>query len=251
MKNLTLFNFFVPQKCPVCREILPLGDEGDGVMCRICRTKWESEKRKACPDCGNDAKDCRCMPRIMQDAGVDELIKLCFYDLNNQSAADKLTLYMKDYYDRRVFRFAASELCELLEKYLSEKRIKKNSVVLTYSPRSRKMLENRGFDQACMIVKQLSKQIGCPYDHLIVRKLFTKRQKGLTRDKRSRNAKKSFKIANGIDLKGYTVVLVDDIVTTGASLANCTRLLKGAGAKRVICLAIARTERKINIDTTK
>ena len=76
---------------------------------------------------------------------------------------------------------------------------------------------------------------------VMTRKYFTKRQKGLGRKARQENAKKSFSLVKNIDLRGRTVILVDDVVTTGSSFADCTRLLISAGAARVICLCVAKT----------
>ena len=89
----------------------------------------------------------------------------------------------------------------------------------------------------------LAREGGLPHDALLRRKKNTRQQKQLTAAERERNAAKSFEIDQGACVAGKTVVLVDDICTTGSSLAGCTTLLLEAGAKRVFCAVIAKTER--------
>ena len=239
----TVLNFFFPQKCPVCRTIIKLGEEGS-VMCPVCRLKWGYEKEKLCTECSLPAYLCTCMPKRMSTAGALDLLKLCFYDSNSGSAGDRLVLYMKDYRDRRVFRYVALELCAHLKKYLDKNGISTEEIVITYSPRSRSMLEKRGFDQAKHLAKECAKEMNADFVDAIRRRFFSKRQKGLSVKERQENAKHSFEIRKNIDLKRKTVILVDDVVTTGASFAACTKLLLKEGAVGVVCLAVAQSNGK-------
>ena len=240
----TVLNFFFPQKCPVCRTIIKLGEEDHGVMCPVCRLKWGYEKEKLCTECGLPAYLCTCMPNRMSSAGAIDLLKLCFYDSDSGSAGDRLVLYMKDYRDRRVFRFVAKELCTHLKKYLVKRDIPLSEIVITYSPRSRSMLEKRGFDQARHLARACADELKVSFVEAIGRRFFSKRQKGLSKKNRYSNAKKSFYIKEKVDLRGRPVVLIDDIVTTGSSFAACTKLLVDAGAVGVICLAVAQSNGK-------
>ena len=96
----TVLNFFFPQKCPVCRTIIKLGEEGS-VMCPVCRLKWGYEKEKLCTECSLPAYLCTCMPKRMSTAGALDLLKLCFYDSNSGSAGlefsfDEATVFISD-----------------------------------------------------------------------------------------------------------------------------------------------------------
>ncbi len=241
MKNVTVKNFFRVFKCPICREPLMLGDEGNGVMCRVCQSKWLIEKGKLCAKCSLPASECRCMPEMMSKAKVNDLIKLCFYDTESGAAADRFVLYMKDYRDHRVFNFAADELSALLSKYFEKNELLPSNIVFTYAPRSRMARDRHGFDQAEMLARRMSKRFGAVFVHTISRKCFSRRQKGLDSSERLANSKKSFRIKRGVRLTRKIVVLIDDIVTTGASLSVCAKLLRSAGAANVICASIAST----------
>jgi len=237
----TVYNFLFPQKCPVCRTLLRLGEEKSSVMCPVCRLKWTYEKQRLCRECGLPPELCTCMPSLMKMAGVHELLKLCFYESDSGSAGDKLVLYLKDYRDRRVFRSIAKELCTRLRKYLADNGINEDGIVFTYAPRSRAMLEKRGFDQAKYLARECAIYMNAYFAPAINRKYFAGKQKGLAKKDRIQNAKKSFALVKNIDFKGATVILVDDVVTTGASFAECTKLLISEGAGKVICLCVAKT----------
>ncbi len=242
MKNEAVKNFFRVFKCPVCREPIELGTEELHAMCRICRTKWTVEKGRPCIQCGLGASECRCMPEHMSKAKVDDLIKLCFYDPESGSAADRFVLYMKDYRDMRVFDFAVSEMYSNLDKYFAEKSLDPHELVFTYAPRSRATRDRRGFDQAEILSRRIARRFGAVFMKTVSRKYFSRRQKGLDADARLENAKNSFCTKRDLSLKGKIVVLIDDVVTTGSSLSACARLIRRAGATQIVCAAIAYTD---------
>lgn len=70
-------------------------------------------------------------------------------------------------------------------------------------------------------------------------------QAGLTSSARRKNALGSFTVANSADLSGRSVLLVDDVFTTGTTAMACARLLKQAGAAKVEFLALARVDRRV------
>lgn len=242
MKNLTLRNFLCVFKCPVCREPLPLGTETEGVFCRNCRAKWELEKAKLCPDCGRPAPDCRCSPETIKKAGAQVLLKICFYEADSGSAADRLILYLKDYRDSRVSCFASNELCGVLARFFGEHGIVASDVIFTYSPRSRRTVDEKGFDQAKILSQGCAAHFGAKSVRALSRNRFSRRQKGLDSVARRENAERAFGLKRNVDLRDKTVILIDDVATTGSSLAAGTVLLVSAGAKDVICASLARTE---------
>jgi predicted amidophosphoribosyltransferase len=71
----------------------------------------------------------------------------------------------------------------------------------------------------------------------------TTSQVDLTRDERFRNLEDAFH-GNSAKLKGKKVLLVDDIVTTGATLISCTQALLDSGCKSVFCITVAQTAKK-------
>jgi ComF family protein len=114
--------------------------------------------------------------------------------------------------------------------------------VIVPVPLSRWRLLSRRFNQAAVLARELSRQTGLALDpHLLQRQRSTKTQVGLTHDQRRRNVAGAFSVPRGrrAALQGRSVLLVDDVITTGATVEACARSLKRAGAARVDVLALA------------
>ena len=109
-------------------------------------------------------------------------------------------------------------------------------------PLSRLRLLRRQFNQAAVLAGELSRQTGVRMDPLILARVrSTRSQVGMTRDQRRRNVAGAFRVParKRASLRGRHVLLVDDVVTTGATVDACARTLKRAGAARVDVLALA------------
>jgi ComF family protein len=109
-------------------------------------------------------------------------------------------------------------------------------------PLTRWRLLSRRFNQAAILAQELARQTGLGLDpHLLHRTRFTKTQVGLTHDQRRRNVAGAFNVPRGrrASLQGRNVLLVDDVITTGATAEACARALKRAGAARVDVLSLA------------
>jgi ComF family protein len=108
-------------------------------------------------------------------------------------------------------------------------------------PLHMRRLRERGFNQALLMVKELSKRIGIPYEGRALKKIKdTPVQISLKKRERRKNLTGVFQVADTEALKGKSVVLVDDVYTTGATVNECSRALLRAGAERVAVLTVAR-----------
>ena len=244
MNKLTLLNFFTVLRCSGCDDIFKLGREGNGTLCEVCTSKFEEEKQRACVSCGLTAQLCRCVPENIRSSGCNTLLKIGFYDPDDEGVTERLILTQKDYKNQRTTRFIADQLTASLRACLINSQISISNVIITYAPRSRAAVNEKGFDQAENLAKLCAKRLGCQFLKLLARNSRGKQQKELDRAERSENAKRTYEMKQSDLLTKATVVIVDDIVTTGASLAACVDLLKKAGAENVICLVIAQTNSK-------
>jgi ComF family protein len=102
----------------------------------------------------------------------------------------------------------------------------------------------RGFNQSELLAREISRRWNVPMKKAVKRVRATVSQAGLTNAKRRANVSGAFAIRRGLRLDGARVLLVDDVLTTGASAAACARVLKRAGAVHVALLAVARTDRR-------
>jgi ComF family protein len=102
---------------------------------------------------------------------------------------------------------------------------------------------DRGFNQAELIaraaVKHLSQRLELATP-VLIRQRATVSQVGLTREQRVANVRDAFRVRDRQRVCGRTVIVVDDVMTTGTTLSECARVLKKAGAERVVAATVAR-----------
>ncbi len=108
----------------------------------------------------------------------------------------------------------------------------------------------RGFNQAELLATEIGRKWNTPVRKVVRRRRGTAPQAGLTNAKRRANVQGAFRMAGGGRLDGLRILLVDDVVTTGATASACARVLKRAGAAHVALLALARTDRRTAMDET-
>ena len=105
-------------------------------------------------------------------------------------------------------------------------------------------LRERGFNQALMVARWLSKALEIPYhEHALLRPYETVAQQDLDAKARKRNLLNAFALAPDAHVAGQHLALVDDVLTTGATAHSLARLLIGAGARQVDVYCLARTPR--------
>jgi ComF family protein len=103
----------------------------------------------------------------------------------------------------------------------------------------------RGFNQAALLARELSRRTGLPLENLVKRTKSAPPQAGLTSARRRANVAGAFTTPNPQAIQGRRVLLIDDVLTTGATAGVCARALKRAGAASVTVLTVARADRRL------
>ncbi len=229
---------FVP-KCAVCATRLP--PLSPAPLCPLCRTRYEDEKEASCPSCGGRMGDCLCPPPDMPRCGVHRVVKLVRYVPASGDASAQMIYRLKHKNLVTLQRFFANELALSLSGLMEDKQ----AWIVTYPPRSAAAKSRDGFDHAAALSKELARALGCRYWKTL-RRINGKgqEQKRLSRTARMQAAKESYGLRKGAAVVGKRIVLVDDVLTTGATMASCARLLRKAGAKEVIFAVLAVTPSK-------
>ena len=109
----------------------------------------------------------------------------------------------------------------------------------------------RGFNQSELLGRDMAKRCGIPYASVLKRVRATRSQAGLSNHKRRHNVAAAFACRGGrwrrAELRGKRVLLIDDVLTTGATAAACAQSLKDGGASRVGVLTLARVDRRWDV----
>lgn len=251
MRILDLFaDLIFPPKCAGCGELLDvkLGERRREPLCRSCRRRYENEKLTECDRCGLAMPFCRCMPDNMRRAQCESLIKLVPYRPSDARATVNGLIYsVKRYNDASLFYFIAQDMRAPLIDEMRSRGLMPEDCVISFVPRSAKNLASEGFDQGRLLSRVLSEATGIGYADCFARDPRAKEQKQLNRFERRLNMTGAFRArrASAV-LRDKTLILVDDIVTSGASMASCSRMAYSLGAYSVIGVCIGRTEKKKN-----
>lgn len=224
-----------PDRCAACDEVVYCGDG----VCEACREKLPRVGTPICPFCGLEKAFCRCRKRRRH---FDRVIAPFYYD----GVVEEAVLRMKAFGSRIFAAFFAKEMAESVRQHYGN--ISFDGVVFVPSERRRE--RKRGFNPGRIVAEETAACLGLPLLPALVKLTDNAPQKSLPAIERSGNVLGVFDLAGGVDVSGKTLLLADDIVTTGATLDECAKMLKIYGAKAVYAVvAAAAPPRKEDADT--
>ena len=257
IKNL----IFVPA-CAACKERLsPLPEKGNltynrACLCRSCSEKWERAKAQMCHNCGYVSAECTCAPKYFFDRQTN-IPSLCFYHPDSGDTQSNVIITLKRNRDVEIFDFLAAELYPKLRKTIDSMGLKGNDCIFTWIPRSRRAEAKSGFDQGKIIAARTAKLFGAKTRPIFLR-IGGSEQKKLDKNQRLKNARLSIKLNYSLHgfphstketdvkefIKGKNVIIIDDVLTSGATLRQGVELLESIGVENTVVACIAKTEGK-------
>ncbi len=236
-----LSTLLYPPRCVSCRVRLPWREalqDGAQTFCSKCQVLWDAAGEVRCGVCGLPVCSCECLTEELQKARIAMHRKLFYYDPNRENSPQSRILFaMKHGANARAEAFLAQELFRRHGELFSNIA----NPVLCYVPRRKEAKRQNGTDQAERITAALSRVSKIPSVRALQRARGKRApQKTLSIDGRIAAAKKSFCLTRKArEVSGRTIILIDDTVTSGASMAACARLLRRSGANKVIALSVA------------
>ena len=226
-----LFALSVP-KCVCCRTRLEYGDKA---LCPKCSAEFEEFKSRGCARCARLLHQCDCSNEFLEAHFVKRVIK-CFRYLDREEATPGNSLIYSLKRDNRedVLDRCAEELASAIRNSIQDPV----SYLFTNVPRRRAAIVEYGIDHSALLAKAVAKKLGAQYMPLL-RSNAKKPQKSLERTDRMKNA--DFSLIRDLDLSDKRVIIIDDIITSGASVSMAASLLRSLGARKITaaCLAIA------------
>jgi ComF family protein len=227
-----------PGKCLICRECIHPADEG------LCPSCWQDLAQAVgadyCRRCGRDVSpygiiNGRCGFCQEMEFAYDGIVRVGSYETSLRSMILALKFREQtEWIDR---------LSEMLRQTLITSSFFPGIELLVPVPLHWLRRLKRGFNQSCLLAEKLH-TLGIPIAADLVRIRNTEQQWDLTPAQRRRNVRGAFAVRKGHPFAGKTLALVDDITTSGATLEECAKTLKQAGASNVyaVVLATARPE---------
>lgn len=232
-----------PPRCAACGVLLDKAPkEQPMALCKACAVKWDGHKNALCHCCGYPVADCKRPVPMLARHGVQTLLKLTEYDPQKpHSVASRMIFKLKDKESAELHGFLASELAPMIDQQLLLLGQTRENTVLVWAPRSKKALRQSGFDQSKGVCIALARALGMPKPVQLIRRTGGRVQKMLGQEQRAKNAFAAFEAIpeHCADLRGKCVILVDDVVTTGATLSACAAKLKPYKPAHIIAACIA------------
>ena len=228
---------FVP-KCAACGKAL---DDAETALCEECEHVNSLEGKRFCTDCAMPYPYCRCS--VHYGDMKFKMYRVTGYKTNEGSVAKQMILGLKDNIHRAAIERMSSEMTRVLMARAPDIVEYPGRTVIVFVPRSDKARRDAGHDQSYLLAKSISEKTGIELADVFISR-GKKPPKTLNKEQRMINAELNYDLLPDVyDFSGKTVVIVDDIITSGASVGVCGGMLVCAGAERVIALVYAKTER--------
>jgi ComF family protein len=226
MSKLGVFtNAIFKQKCLLCNANIGGLQPNIHAVCRACLNDLPWHPKTSCPRCGLSSSGQLCGSCISSPPDFDATHSVFLYDF-------PIDAMMQRYKYGNML-----SLCAFFGQLLSEKVVLESVDLIIPMPMHPARIKERGFNQALEIAKVFGKE-KLDYSRAQRQKL-TPPQASLPLKERVNNIKGAFKVE--ADLTGKRIAIIDDVMTTGASLNELAKTLKKAGASHVECWVIART----------
>ncbi|MGB9698174.1 MAG: double zinc ribbon domain-containing protein [Thermodesulfobacteriota bacterium] len=231
-----LLNFFLPPRCLFCGQIM---DSFPNIpACSSCLTALIFFSSPKCPKCGIG---------FASAEGPDHLCPRCLTDELHFTLARALGPYeglMAELITRFKYQgatYLAHPLGMLLADYKDADFSFGNIDLLVPVPLHPRRLRERGFNQSLLLARVVSRVHKIPLQfNLLERIRYTQPQTQLSGSEREKNMRGAFRVRKNNLLSRNNILLIDDVFTSGATVGECARALKEAGARQVQVLTLAR-----------
>ncbi|MEO9601270.1 ComF family protein [Parasphingorhabdus sp.] len=228
-----IVDFALPPRCPICGVTV----EADHRFCLDCWQQLSFIARPWCVGCGlplafDPAEESLCIDCLIDPPIHDGVRAVVRYDDRSSLIAMRLK------YGNRLG--LARLIAEHLQKFTVE--CPENSIIVPV-PLHHSRLWRRGFNQSILIGRELSRVTGIGMDYRVIyRSRITPPLRGMTGKQRRKTVDEAFLLRTDARARigGKSILLVDDVYTSGSTSNACARLLKKAGAERVLVFCWAR-----------
>ncbi len=201
-----ILDLLYPPKCVLCTKLLSRNETD---LCGKCRIDTE-----------------RVLYPLVKGKTFECCHSVFYYKKNVASAVKRLKFSGKQHYGQAFGKLLAMKLLETGV----------TADVITWAPISDKRKGKRGYDQGEEIAVAVGKELGIPVIGLLRKVRHTSAQARISdHDARKANVTGVYAATEPERIKGKRILLIDDVITSGATLTECSKILKKAGAKSIVC----------------
>jgi ComF family protein len=224
-----------PQACQICLNSVE--QQADGFACRNCwkETKIFKGNETLCQKCGAFLLD--------KQTNFETFCRRCdddFYDAAKAIGSYEKALLVT-ILNLKHTPFVPQTLSDLFFKTFLDSDFQDADLIIPV-PLSSKRFSERGHNQAELLAETLAQQTELAFDKISLRRKvhIEKRRAGMDRKSRLESVKNAFEVVTPKLIEGKKILLIDDVFTSGATVSNCAKVLKKAGAEKAYVLTVAR-----------
>lgn len=223
---------FFPNRCEFCGEVIEFNE----TVCSACKDLPEI-KAPICESCGCSKSDCNCKKKKKE---YKMIVAPYYY-------RDRAVIAIHSFKDSDM-TFLAPRFCRDIAKCINEHYADIAFDAVAYVPMRKWNQLKRGYNQSEMLARGVSEIINVPVMDLLAKTVRTRPQKRSTARERRANVFGAFDVIDTEYVKGKTILIIDDVKTTGSTLNECSKMLKIYGAKAVYCASLAIVNNKEKAD---
>lgn len=215
--------------CRYCNKLIEKGE----TLCKDCKENLPRITGERCKFCGAGKDRCNCRKKRMNFDGITAPF---YYEKEIQESLKLLKFNGKSHLAVQLAEDMAECICEDFNEI--------NFDFITYVPFSRMQKLERSYNQSELLAEEIGKILKLPVKNILFKLFESGTQHDMSTGRRKGNVHGIYDVKNNADVKGKTILLIDDIATTGETLSNCAIILKIRGAEKVYCAAVALTAKK-------
>lgn len=225
-----LLDSVLPIRCAACKR------ESKEAVCADCLRAFPLAVTQRCIVCEQDSPFGLTHAKCKTKTSPDRFISALRY---KDSLLAESIIVGKYKFVSEVFSVLGKRMAEILSEDLALLNVERT--ICAPLPLHQRRLRWRGFNQSDLLALSISERLDIPHADILTRIRYTKTQKDLANQTaRTTNVAKCFSLARNADVRGKTVLVIDDVTTTGATLREAAKVLKLNGAGAVWCLALAQ-----------
>ena len=218
-----------PQRCAYCGKII----SADKLVCEECKNNLPRIKGEICYACGRESDFCSCKG---EKYFVSQIAPF-YYDGNVRKGLHSFKF--------RKSQQNAEAFCEEMADAVNERYPNKHFDYIIPVPMTSKSIRQRGYNQVDILCNGVSKLLEITPEKRILTKLYeTEKQHGISYLFRKGNLTGVFEVTDPMEVRGKTILLCDDVSTSGETFNECAKMLWLNGAEAVYCVSLALTKRE-------
>lgn len=221
-----LLDILFPRNCVYCKKFLK-----SGIVCDSCLGRISIYSGFFCPVCNGRMPEPKkiCHPRapyiLAAATDYNDVVREIIHRMKYDGIAE-----------------AAEPISKIIGDYIRIAQLPLAGRIIVPIPMHHSRERSRGFNQAALIAEKISRNFGIPLEpNVLIRIKNTAPQSGIkSTAEKNKNICGCFSVAKPENIAGKSILLVDDIITSGATLNEACRVLKNAGAKNILALVMAK-----------